>query len=172
MKKLLIVLIVVSLFVLTGCEDNEETKKTEIISNGEKVNTAKMEHKHCERQGTLEGGEVSLQYEIYYTGEVLNLVKSEEKVISPNEEILDKYEEAYRGIHSHYTDLEYYDTEVIRGETAVTSLITINYDKIDIQQLLDIEGSEHNVVENGIPKVDKWLELAKKFGTKCTKVEE
>ena len=36
--------------------------------------------------------------------------------------------------------------------------------------------SENNnriyVLEDGIAKVDKWLELAKKFGTKCTLVEE
>ena len=107
-----------------------------------------------------------------YTGEVLNLIQSEEKVISEDKEILDKYEKAYKDIHAHYEGLEYYDTEVIREDNSVTSTIVINYDKISIPALLSIEGEKDNIVEDGIPKVDKWLELAKKFGTKCTLVEE
>ena len=169
MKKYAILFLLgITLFTVAGCEDQKET----VISNGEKVNTAKMEHKHCERIGNLDNGEVSLQYEIYYTGEVLNLIQSEEKVISSDEEILDKYEKAYKDIHAHYEGLEYYDTEVIRGDTTVTSTIIINYDKINIPALLSIEGEKDNIVEDGIPKVDKWLELAKKFGTQCTLVEK
>ncbi len=169
-KTLFIFLLGLSLLALAGCEKTKE--EDEIISNGQEVNTKSMQHKHCERGGTLDNGEVSLQYEIYYTGEVLNLVKSEEKVISADSSILDTYENAYKGIHAHYEGLDYYDTKVIRGDTAVTSTIVINYDKIDIQALLSIEGEKDNIIENGVPKVDKWLELAKKFGTKCTLVEE
>lgn len=169
MKKYAILFLLgITLFIVTGCEEQKET----VISNGEKVNTTKMEHKHCERIGNLDNGEVSLHYEIYYTGEVLNLIQSEEKVISEDEEILDKYEKAYKDIHAHYEGLEYYDTEVIREDNSVTSTIVINYDKISIPALLSIEGEKDNIVEDGIPKVDKWLELAKKFGTKCTLVEE
>lgn len=161
-----LVLVVMALF-LSGCEQNEE-----VISNGKKVNTNKMVHYHCARNGSIDDGDISLQYELYATGEVLNILKSEEKVISANEEILTEYEEAYRKIHAHYEGLEYYDTEVIRGDTTVTSKITINYDKINIQKLLEIEGAEGNIIENGVAKVDKWKEFAKKFGTSCKTVEE
>ena len=169
MKKSIIILFIgLSFFLVTGCEKEEN----EVISNNEVVNTDKMVHKHCEREGSMEDGEVSLQYEIYYTGEVLNLLIAEEKVMSAKEETLNTYEEAYKGIHAHYEGLAYYDTEVIRGDTTVTSKITINYDKINIQNLIAIEGEEDNIFEDGVPKVDKWLELAKKFGTKCSIVEE
>ena len=63
------------------------------------------------------------------------------------------------------------DTEVIRGDTSVTRKTTINYDKINIKDLLDIEGEEDNIIENGEAKVEKWISLAKKFGTKCEEVE-
>ena len=62
--------------------------------------------------------------------------------------------------------------KVIRDDNSVTSNITINYDKIDIDQLLNIEGSKDNIVEDGKAKVDKWMSLAKKFGTKCKTIEE
>ena len=109
---------------------------------------------------------------MYYTGEILNILKSEEKVISSDQDVLTTYENAYKKIHTNYAGLDYYDTEVVRGDTTVTSTITINYDKIDIDKLLAIEGEEDNIIENGEAKVDKWLTLAKKFGTKCEDVTE
>ena len=50
--------------------------------------------------------------------------------------------------------------------------MVINYDKVDIARLLEIEGSEDNIIEDGVAKVDKWLTLAKRFGTKCELVED
>ncbi len=168
MKKIsLIVILLVCVLFVAGCE-----KKETIESNGEEVNVTKMEHKHCTRTGNAQGAEVSLNYDLYYTGKTLNILKSEEKVISADESILTTYENAYKKVHSNYDGLEYYDTSVVRGDTAVTSTITINYDKIDIDTLLAIEGEEDNIIEDGKAKVDKWLTLAKKFGTKCTVVED
>ena len=36
-----------------------------------------------------------------------------------------------------------------------------------MEKLLEIEGEEDNIIENGKAKVEKWLTLAKKFGTEC-----
>ena len=169
MKKIIIgIILVLAIIGLTGCE-----KKEKVVISGEKVNTSKMLHKHCTREGDAGTGiEVELNYEIYYTGDILNLLESEEKIITASEEKLTEYENAYKKIHEHYKGLKYYDAEVTRTETTVTSKISINYDKINISRLLDIEGAEDNIIENGVAKVDKWLELAKKFGTKCELVEE
>ena len=169
MKKTVWILGIICIAILTGCT----TSKEKVMSNGEAVNTRKMEHKHCTRSGDAgSGNKVSLNYDIYYTGEVLNLLQSEEKVISASDETLTEYENAYKKIHSYYEGLTYYDTEVIRTDTTATSKITINYDKINIKALLDIEGEEDNIIENGVAKVDKWIELSKKFGTKCELVED
>jgi len=171
MKKNSIILLLILLVILiTGCD--KETTKEKVISNGKEINTSKMEHKHCTREGTVTNGQASLNYDLYYTGDRLNILKSEEKVISSSDEVLDTYEEAYKGIHKHYEGLEYYDTSVVRGDTTVTSTITINYDNIDINKLIDIEGEEDNIFENKVPKVDKWITLAKKFGAKCEVVED
>ena len=170
MKKISIFIILLSMFIITGCEQEKTTKK--VISNGKEINTSKMEHKHCTRKGQINDGEVSLNYDIYYTGDVLNIVKSEEKVISSSNDILNTYEDAYKNIHNKYKELEYYDTNVIRDEESVTSTILINYDKIDVDKLTEIEGKTSNVFEGKTAKVSKWLELAKKFGTKCEIVEE
>lgn len=166
MKKI-IVFLLASLLFLAGCEDKEK-----IVIDGETVDTKEMVHEHCTRQGTLEGGEVSLNYDIYYTGDKLNLIRSVEKVISASDEILDGYENAYKTLHEHYKNIDNYEAEVIRGDTTVTSTILINYDKIDIQALIDLEGEEDNIFENKEPKVSLWKEFAEKLGTSCEVVEE
>ena len=166
MKKGLVI-VLISLLFLAGCEENNVVE-----IDGEKVNTKEMVHEHCSRQGTLEGGEVSLNYDIYYTGEILNIVRSIEKVSSTDSSILDDYEQAYKDIHAHYKNIKNYETEVIRTDDSVTSTILINYDKIDIQALIDLEGEEDNVFENKVPKVELWKSFAKKLGTTCTVIDE
>ena len=171
MKKISVIILFIGLFIITGCNDSKnETEKVEV--NGKVVDTSKMEHKHCTRKGKIDNGDVSLNYDIYYTNDILNIIKSEEKIVSPSDGVLDIYEEAYKKIHQNYEGLEYYDTKVVRGDTSVTSTITIDYDKIDIDRLISIEGEEDNVFENKVPKVEKWIKLAEKFGTKCEIVED
>lgn len=167
MKKISIIIVLFLVILLCGCE----SKDNEVIINNKPINTSKMEHKHCTREATLDGGEVKLEYDIYYTGDVLNLLISKEKIISSSEDILNTYEEAYKKIHLNYEELENYDTSVVRGDTTVLSTISINYDKVDIDRLIKIEGEEDNIFEGKIPKVDKWLSLAKKFGTTCELVK-
>lgn len=170
MKKYnLLVLALVCIFAISGCVTSEKTVKT----SNNKVKTGKMVHKHCTRAATAgEGIDVSLNYELYYTDDLLNVLHSEEKVISENSESLDTYEKAYKDIHANYKGLKYYDTDVIRDENSVTSIIHIDYDKVNIAALIDIEGEADNVFENGQAKVDKWIKLSKKFGTKCTVVND
>ena len=169
MKKISIIIILLLVLFVTGCE--KETKK-EVVINGKSVNTSKMEHKYCTREGTVEGGEVSLSYDIYYTNDVLNIIKSIEKVTLDDSSMLDTYEEAYKKVHSYYEGLDYYDTSVVRNNNTVTSTININYDEIDIDKLISIEGEEDNIFTNKVPSVSKWLALGKKFGIKCELVEE
>lgn len=169
MKKMsMIMSLLIVCILLCGCETK---KKENVIINNEPISTATMEHKHCSREATATGAEVKLEYDIYYTGDILNLLISKEKIISSSEDVLNTYEEAYKSIHKNYEGLDYYDASVDRGDTTVLSTISINYDKVDIDSLIEIEGEEDNIFEKKVPKVSKWLELSKKFGTKCELVK-
>lgn len=169
MKKIsIIVCLLLTVVFLCGCE---KTKENKVISNGVEVNTNEMSHKHCTREATASNALVKLEYDLYYTGDILNLLVSNEKIISDSDEVLNTYENAYKSIHSNYEGLTYYDTSVVRGDTTVTSTIIINYDKIDIDRLIEIEGADDNIFDEKTPKVDKWLSLAEKFGTKCELVK-
>lgn len=164
----LILILAICLCLLTGCSDENQ-----IVSNGEKIDTKGMKVMHCVREATADAGiDVSLSYDLYYTDENLNILHSTEKVSSNDSSNLDLYEDAYKKIQANYQGLKYYDAKVTREDTTVTNDITINYDKIDIDRLLEIEGEEDNIIENGKAKVESWLTLAKKFGTKCEEDKE
>ena len=174
-----IILLLLAVCVLTGCDEktqntaNAKEKIDKIETSNGKINTKKMTQLYCKRETqTSNGIEANIHYDIFYTGDRLNVVHSYEQIISADESNLDTYEKAYKSIHEHYKELEYYDTSVVRGETAVTSEITINYDKIDTKKLLEIEGEKDNIFEDGIPKYSKWIALAKKLGVTCEEVEK
>ena len=169
MKKISIIFITLAFILLiTGCDDENE-----VVSNGKTVNTANMEHKHCTRSASgTDGVTTELSYELYYTGDKLNILESTEKVIATKDSDLDTYQQAYEKIDSYYEGLEYYDQVVTRDENSVTNEITINYDKINMKKLLKIEGEEDNIIKDGKAKLDTWLSLAKKLGTTCKEVEK
>ena len=77
----------------------------------------------------------------------------------------------YKKIAQNYDGLEYYDTNVTRTENTVVNDTTINYEKLDMDSLLAIEGEEDNVVEDGKVKLATWLAFAEKFGTVCEEVK-
>lgn len=159
MKRVFIVFGIIGVLFLTACT------KSEIDSSD------KMIHEHCIRNGVMDNGEASLNYDIYYTGEVMNRLEATEKVTSEDNSLLDEYENAYREIHNHYVGLDYYITEVIRRDNYVMSKTVIDYDHINIEKLIDIEGTEDNIFDGNVPKIAKWKDLAKKFGAQCKVVE-
>ena len=168
MKKIGIAILVgILLITVSACDKTEENIQKGQIQKKENTQKGQI-HEHCVRSGTTsDNSPVEMNYEIYYTGERLNRIYSVEKVNSTSQETLDLYEESYRKIHSYYEDIEYYETEIIRTDESVTSIMDIDYDHIDIQQLEKLEGTENNIFENHIPKISKYKELAEKAGVKC-----
>ena len=153
MKILRSSIVLVMVLLLAGCGSNSS-----VSSDGVKK---------CTRTGTVTNGSTEMNYEVYYKGEYVILLHSTEKIISDSSSVLDTYEEAYKNIFKQYEGLEYYDNKITRSSNSVTNEITINYEKIDMGKLLDIEGEEDNVIENGKVKLDTWLSFAKKYGVTC-----
>ncbi len=169
MKKVFVLLFVFILLVtLTACDKKEKSKST---TGDDTVVSKDMVHEHCTRTGNVDSNSsAEMVYEIYYTGEVLNKIESTERVTSTSKDVLDEYENAYRQIHSYYTDIDHYETDIIRTSSSVASKMSIDYDKIDLEKLIALEGEEDNIFENGKPMISKYKELAKKLGVTCEKV--
>lgn len=162
----LLFVIFISCF-LVGCSSDADSSSSSVI----KKETKGMGTITCTRAASAgDGIDVDLSYEVYYEGDYVQVLHSIEKVTSSSSTSLDTYENAYREIYEHYKNLAYYDNTITRTDDSVTSDTVINYGKIDIQKLLDIEGEEDNVVEDGKVKVDTWVSFAKKYGATCSDV--
>ena len=166
-------------FFIVGCsDDKKKDSTTEFSSNQEDItdssnnrietDTENMKKLSCTRDADAGAGiDVNLSYEVYYQGEYIQILYSKEQVISDDQDVLDEYENAYRSIDKNYEGLKYYDTSIVRTEDSVTDETVINYGKIDIDKLLEIEGEEDNVIKDGKVKLDDWLEFTEPFGMKC-----
>lgn len=166
-KNKILFLILLCLFFITGC--NEEVK----IESGTVVN-AKTDTSNatgtllCTRSGTgLSNSKAELSYVINYKKGYLSRVHSIEKVISDDSNILDQYEEAYNNIFKVYKDLKYYENTISRENDSVTSDTTIDYSKIDMQKLDELESTDQKLIKNGKILLKDWLTFAKNVGTQC-----
>ena len=163
-------------FLLSGCSEKKEvtdagdttTKVTIVDDNFNRNGSGTLK---CVTETVAnEGVDVDLNYVISYKrGNILELT-SVSKITSNDNSILDGYEQSYDSIRKNYHGLKYYDTRLIRDSNSVTYEVVINYDKIDTDKLLAIEGEEDNVIIDGKAKLSLWLDLAGKFGTTCEEV--
>ena len=177
LKKIsLLVIIVVIAFFASGCTKEEESGTTDVTGTTTVKQSIVDDDFDKNGTGTLkcsteaeagEGIEVDLNYTIKYKkGNILELV-SVQKITSSDQDSLKTYEDAYASIAKNYDGLNYYVTNIVRDSNAVTYTITINYDKIDMDELLAIEGAEDNIIKNGKAKLSLWLDLAGQMGTVC-----
>ena len=166
MKKNSIAVLVFTLILfLTGCDSSNDTNL------GTKYSTDGLNHITCSRdaEASDENTDVEIKYDLYYDdNDYLKVLKSVEKITSSNGEVINKYKEAYEKVYSVYNDIDYYDNNIVVQDNTITSTTSINYGKIDMDKLLEIEGKEDNVkVENGKIKLSDWKSFAKKYGTTC-----
>lgn len=168
-KKWMILLMGIALF-FTGCDKEQGGIQATSIDTS-KYDTKKFSYITCKRDtSTEDNSKVDIQYEIYYNEkDDVEVLKSREEVTSSNQKVLEKYKNAYENIYSVYNDLEYYDHEIIEEEGKIISVTYINYGKVSMDRLMEIEGYEDNVkVTNGKIKLEDWKSFAKKYGTQCS----
>ena len=162
-KYLIITFITLIALVITGC-----TNKYGIDTS--KYNTNGLEVVNCSRNATTDdGSKAKITYKAYYDKkEYLKVFESTEVITSNDNNTLDTYEKAYKNVYKAYKSIDYYEKSIIREGNKVISKTYINYGKVDIDKIMEIEGTEDNVkVVNGKIKVDDWIKFAKKYGTSC-----
>ena len=176
LKRVLFSLLLVFCLLLTGCGEEEVVDEKEPVVNRESVldviDSSGSGKLFCTREAfASEGIDVELTYKLTYKNGYVMLLHANEKVMSDDKERLDEYEKAYRNIAKNYEGLKYYDITITRSDNTVVNDTVINYEKIDTDKLLDIEGEEDNVIVDGKVKLTTWVSFAEKFGASCKEVE-
>lgn len=151
MKKSFIILGILLLLV-TGCGQTQAEEKMV-----------------CTRTVNMNNVQMDLRYEVYYEGDNVNKVQSTEKVISDDEATLQTYQDQVESIYSNFDNVEHYNYEVsIEGDT-LTSTTDIDYTKIDMDQLLEIDSSVEQLLnDNGKIDLDNITKVYEQAGATCS----
>lgn len=149
MKKVMVGIIAcLSLMLLTGCGETQKTMK-------------------CSRTLNQSGISMDLQYEVLYTGDYVDVVKSTEKVTSDNKEVLETYRTTVEKQYEPYKDIEHYNYNVSIEGNVLTSTTNIDYTKIDTSKMIEVDSANGTLIKDGKVKLDTVKQLYSQMGITC-----
>lgn len=155
-NKLLIILFALML-VITGCSTKEEdTTKIEdktSTKTEDKIDSNETKILTCTATKTDEVSTIEAVYKVVYRGEYVDLIETEEKVTSDNEQVLNYYKETTEGVYLPFKDLEHYDYNVVLKDNQVISTTKIDYSKIDTNKMIEINSAMKTIIKDGKVKV-------------------
>lgn len=122
----------------------------------------------CNNSSSLEDNlSVRSQYILYYKGSYITKVKSKEFIESTDASLLEKYKIQIEEDYKEFNQLDYYSNTVsIEDDTLISSTI-INYEKIDMKKLIEIDSSNQEMITNGKIKLEDLKRLYLQGGATC-----
>ena len=173
-NKIIIILFVLC-FLLVGCGKkdvdivNTSNKKGKLSDNpSSNINVNGSGTLEFVRSANVsEGIDASFRIVVTYKNGNMKVLHSIDTIKSDNQDTLTEYENAYKKISEQYKDIKYYDTTVTRDDNSVIFDLNINYEKVDIDKIIELEGDDAKMFKDGKAKLKAWLTYAKKFGTTC-----
>ena len=157
MKKryLFLAFVMVGVFLITGCS----SKSKDIVNNGNVMT--------CTRSVNKNGMKTSLNYKVYYEGDDVTRIKSEESIQMENNQSLKGYKEQIEKVYEPYKNVKFYNYNIaIRGNKLI-SKVDINYSKIDTNKLIEIDKANSQIITDGKIKVSSVKSLYEKLGATC-----
>ena len=148
MKRIGIILFA-SLLLVVGCTSKESGTLT------------------CTRTAKQGNIEVSLNYKIAYTGEYVNIIETTEIVKSEDQNTLNLYKTQLENIYDPYKSIDYYENEVtIEGDT-LTSKTKIDYEHINVDDLIEIDSANEQILKDGKARVSDFRSMYESIGASC-----
>ena len=151
MKKILAAVMIIGTVLLTGC-------------GAEKEKTMK-----CSRTINQAAIKMNLTYNVTYKGDYVSKIESNEKITTEDESTLELYKTQLENSTASFKDIEHYDHEVKIDGNTLTSTITIDYEKIDTDKLIEIDSSMKQLIKDGKISVENIESLYSKLGVTCEK---
>ena len=177
LKRNSLIVLILCMLLLAGCKKdveivNTSNKTGKYADNAyQNINVKGTGSLKCKRTGNaMSGLTADLNYFLNYEKGYITNLHSIEKVSGDDQDALDEYEDAYKKLKKNYEDIKYYDFTVTRDKKSVTNDIVINFKKVNIDKVIELEGTE--IYDNKKPSLKKWLELGKKAGITCEGVAD
>lgn len=122
----------------------------------------------CTRTGTItEGVNIDLNYKVTYTGKYVDLVETEEKLTSEDQDYLKTYKETVEKMYAPYKDVEHYDADITLEKGVLSSKTKIDYSKIDTNKMIEIDSANGALIKDGKIAVEDLKATYESLGTTC-----
>lgn len=148
-KYLFLAVTMLVVFLVTGCSSSEEKTMT------------------CTRTMNQSGMKTNLNYKVTYSGDYVNRVQSEESIETSDTTTLNTYKEQIEKIYTPYKDIKYYTYNVTIDGNKLVSTVDINYAKIDIKKLIEIDSANSQLINDGKVKLSSVKSLYEQLGATC-----
>lgn len=159
------------MFLLTGCtksEDNNTNKNNNTNNDNNTVQeTEEIKTMTCTRTATQSNLSIDVKYEVEYIGNYVSILKSTEKVISSDNSILEQYKSTLENVYGPYQEIEYYDYNITINDDTLTSVVEINYEKIDTDKMIEIDSANAQLIQNNKVKVATVKQIYESVGAIC-----
>ncbi len=172
-KRISLFIFIICLVLVTGCKNNVDVVNTSNKQGDtaddpyQNINVKGSGKLECSREGNaINGLTADFKYFVTYDKGIMKVLHSIEKVSGDDKDSLDQYEDAYNKIKDNYKDIKYYDINVIREDDSVSIDMNINYEKVDVKKVIEME-SDTIYDDDNRPILKKWLERGKKAGLTC-----
>lgn len=170
-------LIKLSVVLLIGVLDTDSEKRESIKKDSEvekdpvednKQDTDKVEVMKCKRSGAVTTGVTAdLSYEVTYRGLYVEKIHTVEKLMSENEAYLNLYKQKVEEGYSSYKDLEHYNYSIVVKDGILTSIVDIDYSKVDTDKMIEIDSNNATLIRDGKIRVSDMKTLYRSTGAVC-----
>jgi len=124
----------------------------------------------CVRTGEIQDGvSVDFNYKVTSKNGIVLRIETIEKIISKDSDYLNKFKATAEEIYAPYKDVEHYNYEVIIEGNTLISKTDIEYSKINMDKLIEIDASNSQIIKNGQIKIDDIINLYNSAGATCAK---
>ena len=124
----------------------------------------------CSSTSYEDGIEYKLEYSATYKNRKVLKVKTIERITldETDEDTLEEYRTTLKELYSDYNELDYYENNISIKDTTLNSVTTINYQKIDMEKLIEIDSSIKNIIDkNNNVSVTKLKNQFQSTGAIC-----
>ena len=113
---------------------------------------------------------MDFRYEVYYQGQDVNKVETKEIIESDSQETLNTYKTTIENLYSNFDNIDNYKYNVVVEGNTLTSTTDINYAKIDMDQLLEVDSSIQQLLnDNNKVDLEKVTSVYEQAGATCSK---
>ena len=165
-KKLIILIIGVIVLAIVATIvvvfSGDKTEKETNSGNGTENKVTMCYSKQNEEEFNLTG-----TYKVTSKEGIVLLVESEEKVSFHDSDYRDLFKKTMEEMYADYNDLKYYDISIQVDGNNLISTTTIDYSRMDMDKMLEINPAMSSIIKNGKIKLDDLKLVYSMSGVSC-----